>query len=435
MRVPARRDAHGQRATDALLSLPFVRVRAKRARGLPPLVVLAGGPGGMAVRAFETYLYPWVDALAEHCDVITFDQRGANGAQPKLTNPFALDLSRTEPVSRAQFIVQSQANAGRLGEFWREHEVDLAAFNTIESAHDVNDLRQALGIDQINLHGASYDTHLGLAVLRQHPDMVRRAILCIVEGLNDTHKLPANTDAHFAHVSALAAVDAGLAGAFPDLLGELRSILDEYHVQPQMLTMNAPRGERVDVPVGKFELQMLLGAALGSVAAIAELPGMLRAFQRRELARYERSLARLRFGPGTDAMMLAMDYASGATAARSALIESQRASALLDDTFNLPIPFVGEQLGVADLGDDFRAPIVSSVPTLFCSGTLDGRTPIANAEAAMAGFGQAQHVIVEGTSHEVPEVLWPTQAAFLAAEELPLGALQREFVFSQPQVK
>ena len=45
--------------------------------------------------------------------------------------------------------------------------IDLNAYNTSESAEDVELLRRALGADRIVLWAHSYGTHLALAVLRR----------------------------------------------------------------------------------------------------------------------------------------------------------------------------------------------------------------------------------------------------------------------------
>jgi hypothetical protein len=36
---------------------------------------------------------------------------------------------------------------------------------------------------------------------------------------------------------------------------------------------------------------------------------------------------------------------------------------------------------------------------LLISGTLDGRTPVSNAEGVLKGFPNGKHVILEGASH------------------------------------
>lgn len=409
------------------IALSFVRVPARRDNGLAPLVVLAGGPGAPANGSFETGFFEHVERFSAICDVVTFDQRGANSALPNLVNPAPPRYDLDAVLSRQTFLDAQRGSARGLARHWRERGVDPNDYNTIESAHDVNDLRRALGVARINLHGASYGSHLGLTVLKLHGEHVDRAILCIVEGLDDTHKLPANTDRHFRHLSDLARADRNLKGQFPDLFGEIGEVLDAFERKPRTVKF---ANTDARTPVGKFALQLVLGNALGSIRAIRELPGFVRELARGDVATLARRVERRLTGPGIHGMQLAMDYASGASAERSRLIEAQRGDALLDDSFNLPFPFVGDALGVNDLGDDFRAPVQSDVPALFCAGTLDGRTPIANAEAARRGFPQSHLVVVEGATHETPTLLLDVQTAFLRGEDPDVVRLARPFAFN-----
>ena len=422
--VPSRRDLAQK---SPAIALPFVRCLAKRQRGLPPLIVLFGGPGVACIGAFESNFFHWVDRLTELCDVVTFDQRGANGALPCLHNPFRLLLAANEPTTRASYLAAHRANARDLAASWRSRGVDWNGYNTVQSAHDVNDLRRALGVEKVNLHGASYGSHLALAVLKHYDEHVERAILCIVEGLDDTHKLPVNVDAHFRHVAELAREAPELEGQCPDLYGELRAALLDFEEHPLSVKLHGDDGKQRTYSMGKFTVQLLLSRALGSVRAIAALPTLARDLSRRSQTPFERLNGRLP-GLGINGMMLAMDCASGATESRLAAIESQRGDGLLDDIFNLPFPYIGKELGIDDLGDDFRAPVASGVPTLFCSGTLDGRTPIANAVAASSGFSNSRNLVVEGASHETPELLIDEHLRFLQGDE-PAARLVRPFAF------
>ncbi|MEM6298759.1 MAG: alpha/beta hydrolase [Bacteroidota bacterium] len=53
-----------------------------------------------------------------------------------------------------------------------------------------------------------------------------------------------------------------------------------------------------------------------------------------------------------------------------------------------------------NLGDEFRAPLISQTPMLFLSGTLDFNTPPYQAEEVRWGFSDAHHVIIENAGHE-----------------------------------
>ena len=411
----------------AAIGLPFVRVPARRSVGVAPLVVLVGGPGVPAIGSFETNFFEHVERFSEVCDVVTFDQRGANGALPNLVNPSQPRYDLNAVLTRDGFVDVQRDSACGLATYWRERGVDLNAYNTVENAHDVNDMRRALGVDKVNLHCASYGSHLGLAVLKMHGEHVDRAILCVIEGLDHTHKLPANIDRHYRHLSDLARTDRNLKGQFPDLFSEIAEVLDTFDRAPETVKLTTANAR---TPVGKLAVQIVIGNALGSIRAIRDLPNFTRQLARGDLATLTRRVERWLTGPGIHGMQLAMDCASGATAERMQLIEAQRANALLGDSFNLPFPFIGHALGVDDLGDDFRAPVESDTPTLFCAGTLDGRTPISNAREVQCGFRNSHLIVVEGMTHELPALLLDSQTDFLQGADPGVERLSRPFAFN-----
>jgi len=60
---------------------------------------------------------------------------------------------------------------------YRRQGLDLYAFNAMESAADVEDLRVALGYSQVNLYGVSYGTLVALETLRSYPSAIRSVVL------------------------------------------------------------------------------------------------------------------------------------------------------------------------------------------------------------------------------------------------------------------
>ena len=408
------------------IALPFVRVPARQDHGVAPLVVLFGGPGVAAIETFAGYFFEHVERLSAVCDVVTFDQRGCHGAMPNLANPFPPDYPLNQPMTRDSYLAAQRASATRLGTYWRERGVDPNDYNTVESAHDVDALRQALGADQVNVYGASYGSHLGLAVLRLHGEFIRRAILCLVEGPDDTHKLPGNVDRHFRHLADLARTDPNLDGACEDLFAELAESLVALERTPAKVGL---KGVAHQVPVGAFGLQCVLGNALGNKRAMRGLPNLTRQLARGDFAALARRFDRWLTQSTPQGMPLAMDHAAGASPQRLRRIETQRPTALLDDTFNLPYPFIGRELGVDEIDDVHRTPVQSDTPTLFCAGTLDGRTPVSNAKAVLRGFPNGHLVVVEGMVHEEPALLLDPFVAFLKGETVEAGRLAIPFTF------
>lgn len=138
-----------------------------------PIVWLAGGPGDDAIIEIPMAL---AGALNRDRDVVFMSQRGTYKARPSLGCP-QVDRFAEETLDRPF----NAAETGRLyAEATRDCRrrldalgADLGAFNTLESADDLEDLRLALGIPQWNLFAISYGTDLALTYMRRHPDGIR----------------------------------------------------------------------------------------------------------------------------------------------------------------------------------------------------------------------------------------------------------------------
>ena len=61
-----------------------------------------------------------------------------------------------------------------------ERSADLTQYTTSYAADDLNDVRAALGYDEMALFGGSYGTRLGLETMRRHPNRVELAVLMAV---------------------------------------------------------------------------------------------------------------------------------------------------------------------------------------------------------------------------------------------------------------
>jgi pimeloyl-ACP methyl ester carboxylesterase len=119
-------------------------------------------------------------------------------------------------------------------------------------------------------------------------------------------------------------------------------------------------------------------------------------------------------------MPLAMDVASGIGAARLEQVNREAQTSLLGDVLNHPMPHLAGALGL-DLGDEFRTPPVSDIPTLVLSGTLDGRTYPESQREAVARMSNVSIVTVVNAGHNLfmttPEVTQTIQR-FMRGEKI-----------------
>lgn len=386
-----------------LIELAFVRFKSTAKNPAPPVVYLAGGPGGSGVGTATGSRFPLFMAMREIGDVIAFDQRGTGMSKPNLTCFERWDLPLDSPPSRELLVRAARERSRDCAAYWRDWQrVDLAGYNTNESADDLEDLRKALGAKQISLWGISYGTHLSLTTLRRHPQSIHRAILAGIEGPDHSYKLPSNIQKHLADLDRAVKNDPTLNKEIPDFLGLMKTVLDRLEKEPATVEITDPQTkQKVKVTVNKFALQFLTASNIGTTVT-STYPAIYHAAAKGDYSMVaEAWLNQTRQGFGS-AMSYMMDCASGITAARRERIAREAKETLLEDLTDTIIPAACDAWGNPDLGDDFRAPVKSNVPTLFISGTLDARTPVSNAEEYRAGFTNSLHFIIEGAVHSDP---------------------------------
>lgn len=384
------------------IELAFVRLNSRAENPAAPLVYLAGGPGNSSTwEAGEPeWLAHWVPLL-EVCDVILLDQRGSGASEPDLRyrwdgEPPVRMFADREFALRHFLEMSRRARAAII-----ERGVDPRGYTTPESADDVDDLRRALGLEKISLLGFSYGTHLGLSVIRRHGDAIDNAVLVGVEGPDHTWKLPLMMDVQLRKLSLMVARDERVGAAVPDLGALLRRVLAKLEAEPAVVAVEDGQGHRFELPVGPFGLMILLRWDLGDASDLPVFPRLLHDVDRgdyRTLTWFVQK--RAASGIGLNGMSLLVDGASAATAGRLANIEAQAEASRFGELANFPFPEVNAVWHPADVGDAFRAPLVSDVRTLFLSGTLDWNSPPYQAEEVRWGFTDATHLVVDNAGHE-----------------------------------
>ncbi|MGH2602087.1 MAG: hypothetical protein ACRDJ9_22205, partial [Dehalococcoidia bacterium] len=92
--VPENRRNPGSR----LIELAFARLRSIGERPGPPIIFLAGGPGGSGIESARwPQRFPWFMALRVAGDVILLDQRGIGLSNPRLDNPVRRESPSEQP--------------------------------------------------------------------------------------------------------------------------------------------------------------------------------------------------------------------------------------------------------------------------------------------------------------------------------------------------
>src|SRR5215510_14272644 len=386
-----------------LIELAFVRFRSTASNPGPPVVYLAGGPGGSGVAAARGSRFPLFMAMREIGDVIAIDQRGTGLSKPNLNCQERIDYPIEKAPDRGEILDLFRKQSRACAQYWRDQGVDLAGYNTNESADDLDALRKALGAEKISLWAISYGTHLALTTIRRHEKNIHRAILAGIEGPAHTIKLPSNIQQHLINLDKLVKTDPNLSRDIPDLLGLMKTVLDHVEREPVTVEVSHPATqEKVKVTINKFALQYLTTNLFGGGESL--LPRNYYILSKGDFSGAAQLWLRsIGSQPGIgSAMSFMMDCYSGISPERRRRIDSEARETLLGEIMDFPFPDVCDAWGNPDLGEDFRQPVRSTVQALFISGTLDVRTPVSNAEEVRQGFRNSQHLIIEGAMHSDP---------------------------------
>lgn len=402
-RVPENRKAKGSR----MIPITYVRLPATGERTGPPIIYLAGGPGGSGIMAIN-YRYGMFMALREYGDVIALDQRGTGESNIVPECRSSQVVPATTRITDREFIVYHRDALKECLVFWEKSGADLAGYNTIENALDLDALRRHLGAEKIVLWGTSYGSHLALAALKVMEDKIDKVVISSAEGLDQTVKMPARTDAYLDRLQAAVNTQPRAKAVYPDIKALMRRVHAGLDAEPVLLKLKSRDGSEADYLLQRRDMQRLAAGFIADPHSAAMLLGFYLALDRGDKPSFENVPGRFFpdgfLTPGEPitlhAMSVAMDIASGMTASRKARVEEQAKTAILGPYLNGSYHFGGIAPEL-DLGDEFRAKPVSDVPVLLLSGTLDGRTYIKSQLEAVSGLENLTSITVENAGHNL----------------------------------
>lgn len=393
-----------------MIPITYVRFPATTENAGPPIVYLAGGPGGSGVRTAKYRRFDMFMALRAYGDVIALDQRGTGASDILPECVSSQQISDTTLITDKQYIKHHRDALTECLAFWKAEGVDVAGYNTISNAHDLEALRKHLGADKITLWGTSYGSHLAFAAIKQMEDKIDKVILSSAEGLNQTIKMPWRTDAYFDRLQEAVNSQPAAKTAYPDIKTLMRRVHRKLEENPMPLKLQMRDGSTVDYLLQRINIQRLATGAVSDPRWAAMLLGLYLAVDLDMTAPLEQTLGRfIDVGKPISmrAMPVAMDIASGMTEGKKQEIAKQAETALLGDYLNFTYHFDGIAPEL-DLGDDFRTKPISDIPVLLFSGTLDGRTYIESQLEATSGLRNLTAITVKNAGHNLymssPEV-------------------------------
>lgn len=145
------------------------------------LLVNPGGPGASGVETAVALALQVSDDLLAHFDLIGFDPRGVGLSTPIrcLSDGEKDEVNAASPnVLTASGFAAAKQTANKIADACTaKYGKALAQFDTVQTARDMDRIRQAVGDAKMNYLGFSYGTELGSIYAHLYPKKVRVAVL------------------------------------------------------------------------------------------------------------------------------------------------------------------------------------------------------------------------------------------------------------------
>ena len=394
--VPENRDRPAERRIE--LAVALVPSRSKQPRP-DPVFMLAGGPGQSAREAFPSAAGAFREILRER-HVVLVDQRGTGGSHP-LDCPAAGDdradgdgLAAGDPAAARRYAERCLATL----------DADPRFYTTSDAVLDLEAVRAAAGVAEVNLVGISYGTRVALEYLRRHPERTRSVVLDgvvppeLALGSEHARNLEAALDAHF----ALCEADAACMLRYGAPRARLDALLEELRAQPRRVRYRDPLTD-------ESREDLLDTATVAGVVRMYAYAPQLAAMLPRSLAeaaagRPEVLMAQARMIEGLVGEQIALGPQLSVSCAEDAdrlRVDPADADTLLGTHF---VSAVLAQCEVWPRGRrpvDFNAPVRSDRPVLLLSGELDPVTPPRYGDAVVRQLANGRHLVAPGQGHNV----------------------------------
>jgi pimeloyl-ACP methyl ester carboxylesterase len=395
-----------------LIKLPAVIFEPDRVRH-EPIVYLTGGPGQMAMIDNERDIDQWWSFIDNSPWVrgrrlVVVEQRGVGRAEPSLDcsahytpSVWSEIIPKVDDV--VDFDLEKKREVAACRDALIKKGIDLSAYNTIENAADIHDLRAALGIEKWVIYGISYGTKLALQVLEDHPEDLIAVVLDSALPLDVAY---IDEDANSLD-SALRTLDkdcsrhAGCSENFPDLLTMVGRIVRQLNVQPLLLRLEGDEDSARFMRVSGDDFLELMFDQFYNRDAIEVLPQLIKDTSRQDY----RLLVEMHGGNpnGED---------------RSDFADGMHLSIVCNDGVSASAPSPNFPLFDNWAADDIytwacelwpsskpattrKSLEANRVPVLILSGEYDPATPSKWAKYVAGKTGSSQLVVFRGIGHGV----------------------------------
>lgn len=362
-----------------------------------PLVVLAGGPGQAATEFYVGYAGAF-EPIRRERDILLVDQRGTGDSRP---------LDCEDPLEIGDDFQVPADIVPAVRECLESLPGDPRFYTTSVAVRDLDAVRAALGIEQVNLYGASYGTRVAQHYLRRYPARVRSAILdgVVPPGLALGPGIALEAERALESVFERCAASAACSEAFPALETSFDALLAQLAETPITVEMPDPMtGELEPQRLSDIEFAGAVRLLTYTPESVAVLPLLID--QAWRVGNYAPLAAQAVMAAESVAEALSIGMHNAVVCTEDAPFfdaETVDETALADTYLGaVQRDVLVETCRVWPRGlldDDFREPLETDVAVLLLSGEHDPVTPPAFAARAAAALGRAKLVTGPGQGH------------------------------------
>ena len=363
-----------------------------------PLVYFAGGPGSAATEDALGIAGAFAQ-IRVHRDLLFVDQRGTGKSHP-------LNCAFYNPADPQSY----------LGYFFPLEDVrkcrpqletqsDLKLYTTDIAIDDMDEVRAALGYEQLNLFGGSYGTRAALTYLKRYPKRVRTATLQGVSPANSylPSDFPLGMERALQGVIAECAADEPCNKAFPNLKDEAKSVLAQLVKGPVEVEVQKPNSkDLVKVKLSRDLAAEAIRYMLYSPVPASRVPLFLHLAAQGNFVPIAQAAIEYRtilVGTGSNGMYLSVTCAEDLPWIKAGEGERMAANTFLGDYRLRQQREACALWPRAEVKRDYAEPVRADVPVLILTGEWDPVTPPSNGDAAAKTLTNSLHIVVPHGAH------------------------------------
>lgn len=358
----------------------------------------AGGPGSAATEDARG-IAQVLAGVRQHRDLVFVDQRGTGQSSPLNCELF----NSADPQSYfGSFLPLDDVRKCREQ---LEPKADLKLYTTNIAVDDVNDVRAALGYDQINLYGGSYGTRAALVYLRRHPKHVRTVILHGVAPTNQfmPRSFPQDTERALQGVLSECEADEACRKAFPQVKVDAQRVLEALLQSPAEVEVQL-RGakDRVAVKLNRNLAAEAVRYMMYSPGGAGRVPLYLHLAAEGNYTPLAQAALFFRqnlLATGSNGMYLSVTCAEDLP-----FVKREEAKQIAANTFLGSYRYDQQNAACelwprATIDSKYAEPVRTDKPVLIITGEWDPVTPPSQADAVARTLPNSLHIVVNDGAH------------------------------------